>query len=46
MARGFGEENTKCDNKTNEGRQCDRRVRVTVRNIEEKKEPEGYKLKN
>ena len=46
MARGFGEENPKCDNTTDEGRQCNRRVEVTIRNIEEKKESEGYKLKN
>jgi len=46
MARGLGEENPKCDNKTDEGRQCNRRVEVTIRNIDQKKESEGYKLKN
>jgi outer membrane protein OmpA-like peptidoglycan-associated protein len=46
IARGLGEENPKCDNKTNEGRQCNRRVEVTIRNIEEKKESQGYKLNN
>jgi len=46
MARGLGEENPKCDNKMDEGRQCNRRVEVTIRNIDQKKESEGYKLKN
>jgi outer membrane protein OmpA-like peptidoglycan-associated protein len=46
IARGLGEENPKCDNKTDEGRQCNRRVEVTIRNIDQKKESEGYKLKN
>jgi outer membrane protein OmpA-like peptidoglycan-associated protein len=46
IARGLGEENPKCNNKTNEGRQCNRRAEVTIRNSGEKKETEGYKLKN
>lgn len=30
-ARGFGEENPKCTNETEEGRQCNRRVVVTIK---------------
>ncbi len=45
-ARGFGKDNPKCTNDTEEGRQCNRRVEVVIKNISEKKEAEGYKLKN
>lgn len=44
-ARGFGKENPKCGNDTEEGRQCNRRVEVIIKNISQKKEAEGYKLK-
>jgi outer membrane protein OmpA-like peptidoglycan-associated protein len=46
MARGLGKDNPKCDNKTKEGQQCNRRVEVTIRNINQKEEKVGYKLKN
>ncbi len=44
IARGFGKENPKCDNKTDEGRQCNRRVEVVIRNIDQKQEKQGVKL--
>jgi len=34
-ARGFGDENPKCPNTTEEGKQCNRRVEVIVRNIQQ-----------
>ncbi|MEP7165270.1 MAG: DUF5723 family protein [Ferruginibacter sp.] len=46
IARGLGKDNPKCDNKTKEGQQCNRRVEVTIRNIQQSKEAQGYKLKN
>lgn len=45
VARGFGKDNPKCDNKTAEGRQCNRRVEVVIRNINEKEEKQGIKLR-
>ena len=38
IARGFGMDNPKCDNKTDQGRQCNRRVEVVIRNIDQKRE--------
>jgi len=46
VARGLGKDNPKCENKTKEGQQCNRRVEVTIRNIEQRKEVQGYKLKS
>lgn len=37
IARGFGKDNPKCSNATEEGRQCNRRVEVVIRNIDQKK---------
>lgn len=37
IARGFGKDNPKCSNATEEGRQCNRRVEVIIRNIDQKK---------
>ncbi|MEO5591000.1 MAG: DUF5723 family protein [Chitinophagaceae bacterium] len=36
IARGFGKDNPMCDNKTEEGRQCNRRVEVIIRNVNQK----------
>ena len=44
IARGFGKDNPKCDNKTDEGRQCNRRVEVVIRNIDQKQEKQSIKL--
>src|SRR5450432_91530 len=33
IARGFGSENPKCPNATEEGRQCNRRVELVIRNV-------------
>ncbi len=33
IARGFGNDSPKCENTTEEGRQCNRRVEVVIRNI-------------
>jgi outer membrane protein OmpA-like peptidoglycan-associated protein len=44
VARGFGKDNPKCDNKTEEGRQCNRRVEVVIRNINQQKTKQGVKL--
>ncbi|CAN5158438.1 DUF5723 family protein [soil metagenome] len=41
-ARGFGKDNPKCTNDTEEGRQCNRRVEVVIQNINQKKVSEGY----
>jgi outer membrane protein OmpA-like peptidoglycan-associated protein len=35
VARGFGKEYPKCSNTTAEGRQCNRRVEVVIRNVNE-----------
>lgn len=43
IARGFGKDNPKCDNKTEAGRQCNRRVEVVIRNIDQKKEKQAIK---
>ena len=38
VARGFGKEYPKCTNSTDEGRQCNRRVEVSIRNVNQKQE--------
>lgn len=38
IARGFGKDNPKCSNKTEEGRACNRRVEVVIRNVSQTKE--------
>ena len=45
IARGFGKDNPKCDNKTDEGRQCNRRVEVVIRNIDQKKEKQSIRVR-
>jgi outer membrane protein OmpA-like peptidoglycan-associated protein len=37
--RGFGKDNPICDNNTAEGRQCNRRVEMVIRNVNQKKAP-------
>lgn len=36
IARGFGKDNPICDNSTDAGRQCNRRVEVIIRNVNQK----------
>ena len=36
IARGFGKDNPICDNATDAGRQCNRRVEVIIRNVNQK----------
>lgn len=43
VARGFGKDNPVCDNKTEEGRQCNRRVEVVIRNVNQKREQKSIK---
>lgn len=43
--RGFGKDNPICNNKTEEGRQCNRRVEVVIRNINQKEEQRSIKVK-
>lgn len=46
VARGFGKENPICDNKTAEGKQCNRRVEVVIRNIDQKESKKSIKVNN
>lgn len=45
-ARGFGKDNPKCENDTEEGRQCNRRVEVVIRNIDQKQSTSTIKVNN
>lgn len=44
IARGFGKDNPICDNKTDAGRQCNRRVEVIIRNVDQKEEKKGVRI--
>ncbi|MEO6638209.1 MAG: hypothetical protein ABIN25_08020, partial [Ginsengibacter sp.] len=46
IARGFGKENPICDNTTSEGKQCNRRVEVVIRNIDQKESKKSVKVNN
>jgi outer membrane protein OmpA-like peptidoglycan-associated protein len=43
--RGFGKENPICDNKTDAGRQCNRRVELSIRNINQQEVQKTIKVK-
>jgi outer membrane protein OmpA-like peptidoglycan-associated protein len=44
IVRGFGKDNPICDNKTDAGRQCNRRVEVTIRNVNQQQEQKAIKV--
>ena len=45
IVRGFGKENPICENKTATGRQCNRRVEVVIRNVNQKEEQKSIRVK-
>lgn len=45
VVRGFGKDNPICTNKTAEGRQCNRRVEVTIRNVDQSKQQNSVPVK-
>ncbi|MEO8404979.1 MAG: OmpA family protein [Chitinophagaceae bacterium] len=44
IARGFGKDNPICDNKTADGRQCNRRVEVVIRNVNQQESQKSIKV--